>query len=89
MMTTLISYQSSAGDQGRCDAKCYNAWGSECHCVCQGANHGIGRQDAISNTRELAKSWLEQPRANGRDIAHGEVLVDALHQPLFGLGGAV
>lgn len=88
-MTTLISCQSSDGDQGRCDAKCYNAWGPECHCVCQGANHGIGRQDAIKNTRELAESWLEQARANGWDIAHTEVLVDALHRPLFSPGGAV
>lgn len=37
-MTTLISYQSPGGEQGRCDAKCYNAWGPECHCICQGGN---------------------------------------------------
>jgi hypothetical protein len=88
-MTTLISYQSSGGDQGRCDAKCYNAWGPECHCICQGANHGIGKQEAIENTRELAESWLEQARASGQDVTHAEVLIDTLHQPLFSLGGAV
>jgi hypothetical protein len=89
VMTTLISYQSSGGDQGRCDSKCYNAWGPECHCICQGANHGIGKQDAIANTREMADSWLEQARASGLGITHAEVLADALHQPLFNLGGAV
>jgi hypothetical protein len=89
VMTTLISYQSSGGDQGRCDAKCYNAWGPECHCICQGANHGIGKQGTIENTRELAGSWLEQAQASGQDIGHAEVLADALHQPLFSLGGAV
>jgi hypothetical protein len=87
-MTTLISYQSSGGDQGRCDAKCYNAWGLECHCICQGGNHGLGRQQAIANTRELAGSWLEHARANGQDITHAEFAVDAMHQPLFSLGGA-
>lgn len=88
-MTTLISYESSGGDQGRCDAKCYLALGPECSCICQGANHGIGRQDAIENTRQLAESWLEQARASGQNIAHAEVLADALHQPLFSLGGAL
>jgi hypothetical protein len=63
--------------------------GPECHCICQGTNHGIGKQDAIDNTRELAKSWLEQARASGQDIGHAEILADALHQPLFSLGGAV
>jgi len=27
--------------------------------------------------------------ANGQVIAHAEILIDALHQPLFSLGGAV
>jgi hypothetical protein len=88
-MTTLISYQSSGGDQGRCDAKCYNAWGPECHCICQGANHGIGKQDALENTRELAGSWLEQARASGQGIGHAEVFADVLHELLFSLDGAV
>ncbi len=87
VMTTLISCQSSGGDQGRCDAKCYNAWGPECHCICQGGNHGLGRQQAIANTRELAESWLEQARASGQDITCAEMAVDAMHEPLFALGG--
>jgi hypothetical protein len=62
--------------------------GPECHCICQGANHGAGKQEAIDNTRELAESWLEQGRAAGQRFAHAEVLTDTLHQPLFGLGGA-
>jgi hypothetical protein len=65
-VTTLIAVYNSDGCVGRCDAKCYNAWGPECHCICQGANHGVGRQEAIGNTRELAESWLEHVQANGR-----------------------
>jgi hypothetical protein len=86
-VTTLISYESSGGDQGRCDAKCYNAWGPECHCICQGGNHGIGRQEAIENTRELGESWLEQARANGQGITRAELAIDAMHEPLFAFGG--
>ena len=84
-MTALIAVYTGDGCIGRCDAKCYNAWGPECHCICQGANHGAGKQEAIENTRELAGTWLEQV---GLAAAHAEVLADAQHQPLFGLGGA-
>ena len=59
-MTALIAVYTGDGRIGRCDAKCYLAWGPECHCVCQGANHGAGKQEAIDNTRELAESWLER-----------------------------
>jgi hypothetical protein len=39
-VTALIAVYTGDGCAGRCDAKCYNAWGPECHCICQGANHG-------------------------------------------------
>ena len=83
-MTTLISYQSSGGAQGRCDAKCYDAREPECDCICGGRNHGAGKQQAIDNTRELAASWIERARANGQDVSHAELVVDAMHEPLFG-----
>jgi len=86
-MTTLISYQSSGGDQGRCDAKCYEATEPECTCICGGRNHGAGKQQAIDNTRALAESWIEHARANGQDVSHVELAVDAMHEPLFAFGG--
>ena len=86
-MTTLISYQSSGGDQGRCDAKCYDAREDACDCICGGRNHGSGKQRAIENTRELAESWIEQARADGQDVSHVELLAEAMHEPLFDLGG--
>ena len=85
-MTTLISYQSSGGDLGRCDAKCYLAEEPECTCICGGRNHGAGKQQAIDNTRRLAESWLERARANGQGITRAELAADALHEPLFTLG---
>ena len=53
-MTTLISYQSAGGDQGRCDAKCYNALrAGVLTASASGHNHGVGKEQAIENTREL------------------------------------
>ena len=67
-MTTLIAVYTSEGCVGRCDAKCYDAAEEECDCICQGGNHGLGRQQAIDNTRELAESWLELAEANRQDL---------------------
>jgi hypothetical protein len=85
-MTALIAVWTGDGCAGRCDAKCYNAWGPECHCICQGANHGAGKQEAIDNTRELGESWLEHVRADGQVVAYAEVLIDTLHEPLLECG---
>ena len=87
-MTALIAVYTGDGCAGRCDAKCYNAWGPECHCVCRGGNHGVGRQEAIGNMRELAGSWLEQARADGRDCTRAGFAVTVIYEPLSGLGGA-
>ncbi len=87
-MTALIAVYTGDGCAGRCDAKCYNAWGPECHCICQGANHGAGKQEAIDNTREMAESWLEDAQANGLHIYRAELVTDTQHEPLFSLGGA-
>jgi hypothetical protein len=86
-MTTLISYQSSGGDQGRCDAKCYDAQEPDCDCICSGRNHGAGKQQAIENTRELAQSWIDQARASGQDVTAVELALEVTHEPLFTLGG--
>ena len=86
-MTALIAVYTGDGCAGRCDAKCYNAWGPECRCICQGGNHGVGRQEAIDNTREQAESWLEHAEAGRRGIGCAELVVGARHQSLSGLGG--
>jgi hypothetical protein len=84
-MVTLISYQSSGGDQGRCDAKCYDAREPDCDCICGGRNHGAGREQATGNTRELAQSWVKRARANGQDVSHVELALTVMHEPLFDL----
>ena len=46
----------------RCNAKCYNARGPECHCQCNGANHGAGKQQARENTQKMGFMWKEAVR---------------------------
>jgi hypothetical protein len=61
---TLIHVGNSSGTVGRCDAKCYDATGPDCDCVCGGRNHGQGLAGAMDNTREHAEAILaEHPEA--------------------------
>ena len=75
-MTTLIHCQGAGA--GRCDAKCYNATSPHCDCVCGGMNHGVGREQAQDNTRELAGELLEDVKAKG-----GWIAPELAHPDLF------
>lgn len=56
----LIKAKDADGKVRRtCDARCYNAKGKECHCVCGGLNHGKG----LANAKELTE-------ANRDEITH-------------------
>lgn len=46
---------AAPGTGRTCSALCYDACGPVCCCVCGGANHGIGRADAIANARVPAR----------------------------------
>jgi predicted RNase H-like HicB family nuclease len=59
-MATLIAVYNSEGCVGRCDAKCYNATEPKCDCICRGANHGKGYQQAAANTERMAEAWVER-----------------------------
>jgi hypothetical protein len=59
-VTTLITVGNSEGIVGRCDAKCYNAAGPDCDCICQGRNHGKGKAQAVELTAELGERWVDQ-----------------------------
>lgn len=41
-MTTIIEEQQGDGTVRRCDARCYNAKGSVCRCICGGRFHSLG-----------------------------------------------
>jgi len=74
-MTALIAVYNSGGCVGRCDAKCYNATGGDCDCICGGMNHGSGLDQAADNTRAHAEQWLsdyyqEKGLASGKMRSH-------------------
>ena len=64
-MTTLITVSNSSGVVGRCDAKCHDAAHPKCDCICGGANHGVGLNQAKTNTRGMALDQVEA--AIGKD----------------------
>lgn len=66
-MTTLIHAQGAGA--GRCDAKCYDARGHDCDCVCGGMNHGMGAQGARENTKNLAVRQIDAIAKRGGFIA--------------------
>ena len=84
-MTTLISYHTSSGEQGRCDARCYNAKHPTCDCICGGANHGVGREQAIENTRQMAAAMIEnyaRERGIAVDVLGAKVNEEVYQLPL-------
>lgn len=85
-MTTLIAVYNSEGCVGRCDARCYNATGGDCDCICRGANHGAGLTKATANTQQMAERWIDHyTRTN--DLSKGaEWKVPAKNQLALPLG---
>lgn len=68
-MATLISQYNSDGTRRRCDARCYNAKHHKCTCICGGANHGVGLQKAMENTKLMAEKMLENAAERGVEYA--------------------
>ena len=66
-MATLISYHTSDGCKGRCDAKCYEAVTPICTCICGGSNHGVGYKQACQNRHDLVEEWIEAFKVNHPD----------------------
>lgn len=61
-MSTLITTGNTAGKNGRCDAKCYNAKGPKCDCCCGGVNHGVGLEQAIQNMNDMVQEILKEKK---------------------------
>lgn len=40
-VTTIVTATNSNGTTGRCDAKCHDAKGVRCNCICGGVFHGV------------------------------------------------
>jgi len=52
-VTTIYSVYNSDGCLGRCDAKCHEAKGEECNCICGGVMHGVGSKIALEDRKYL------------------------------------
>lgn len=50
MTTLIIAKQLDGTITGRCDARCHDATGATCKCICAGMNHGKGFTAAVRNT---------------------------------------
>ena len=73
-MTTIIIRKNKDGViTGRCDARCYNAKGKKCKCVCGGFNHGMGLNSAIIITSTLFKDIENLNEASGIEIKQGQL----------------
>lgn len=64
-MATIMTYRSSGGSRGRCDAKCHRAHHPDCKCICGGRYHGAANQPggvekAVHDTWEEAIKEAEQ-----------------------------
>ena len=51
----VIFRKKNEGKTRTCNAKCYNAKGQVCACICEGTNHGVGMKGAIENTTEMIR----------------------------------
>lgn len=59
-MATLIRVKFGNKKIRRCDARCYNAVGEKCKCVCNGKNHGGGIIAAIDKMNTVKKHVNKQ-----------------------------
>ena len=57
-MVVLIS-KTTSGRRRTCSARCHNAKGLVCQCLCEGINHGVGLRQATENTQKMAEELLE------------------------------
>jgi hypothetical protein len=80
-MVTLIAVYTNNGCLGRCDARCYNAKGPDCDCICGGKNHGRGLERAIENTRDHVADEVKRMEMDGVAVAvNQEALTDLFQE---------
>jgi hypothetical protein len=73
----------------RCNAKCYNARGPDCHCPCNGVNHGVGKEQAHDNARKIGLIWKTTTYPNRHRKAHRVVVSEQGHLFAPNLGSTV
>jgi hypothetical protein len=81
-VTALITIRMGGSVVQACDARCYGAKHEPCTCCCDGANHGVGLELAITQTRQHSPEWIA---AAGED-AEAELDDIVFQPPLFLIG---
>lgn len=68
-MATLITAENPGKWSRRCDAKCHEATGPECDCICGGRYHGKGNTPGALEeaVRQTADEWLGVPEQFARE----------------------
>jgi len=66
----VIEVRSNGAAVRRCDAGCYDAKGSDCHCICGGANHGVGLRIALED-----RCWMDDKEilAECKNLLPGDI----------------
>ena len=70
----IFAVYNSEGCVGRCDARCHNAVGFDCECICGGAFHGVGSEIALQDRSTLTDDEIlsgilpDQPGSGGRVV---------------------
>jgi hypothetical protein len=59
-MGALLRVTDSEGHSETCDARCYNAIGPDCSCICGGENHGKGFDFAKQNTHMHGMDMMDK-----------------------------
>jgi hypothetical protein len=74
---TLIVAVDSNGVYGRCDAKCHDATGPKCTCICGGVYHGKGSGTAALRQaiKDRGDAVVVSLRAAGAKVDSGEEVV--------------
>ena len=58
-MATILAVYNFIGTVRRCDARCYDAEGPDCRCICGGANHGAGERIAREDSKYISDDELK------------------------------
>ena len=67
---TLIVAANSDVVYGRCNAKCHDAKGRKCHCICRGIFHGKGSDSAqLFQALERGEIVLKRLASDGHDVS--------------------
>lgn len=64
----VFEVTASNGRTGRCDARCYNAYGKVCVCACGGKNHGVGADHAQGGLVEEARIRWEARQTGQKEL---------------------